>query len=42
MENKGNLDRAKAMFRCRGGVLRTRDAIKGGVHPRMLYPFLGG
>lgn len=30
-------DRAIDVFRRRGGVLRTRDAIAAGVHPRTLY-----
>ncbi len=32
-----NFDRAKAVFRSHSGVLRTRDAIKHGIHPRILY-----
>jgi predicted transcriptional regulator of viral defense system len=30
-------DAAKALFRGHGGVLRTRDALRLGVHPRTLY-----
>jgi predicted transcriptional regulator of viral defense system len=32
-----SFDRAKAVFRRYDGVLRTRDAIKYGIHPRILY-----
>jgi len=30
-------DRALAVFRRHGGVLRTSDALASGVHPRTLY-----
>src|SRR5690606_18503436 len=30
-------DRASDVFRRRGGVLRTREAIAAGIHPRTLY-----
>jgi predicted transcriptional regulator of viral defense system len=32
-----NLDKAKAIFRRHDGVLRTQEAIKYGIHPRVLY-----
>ncbi len=32
-----NLDKAKAVFRRHDGVLRTQEAIKYGIHPRILY-----
>ena len=37
MGHATNIDRAIAVFRCHDGVLRTRDAIKYGIHPRILY-----
>ena len=30
-------NKAVAVFRDRGGILRTREAINGGIHPRTLY-----
>jgi predicted transcriptional regulator of viral defense system len=32
-----NLDKAKTIFRRHDGVLRTQEAIKYGIHPRVLY-----
>jgi len=32
-----NRDRTKAVFRRHDGVLRTQEAIKYGIHPRVLY-----
>jgi predicted transcriptional regulator of viral defense system len=32
-----SIQRAKALFKAHGGIMRTRDTIKGGVHPRTLY-----
>ena len=29
--------KAKALFRRHGGILKTSDAIRAGIHPRMLY-----
>jgi hypothetical protein len=37
MGNAMNFDGAKAVFRSHGGVLRTRDVLKYGIHPRILY-----
>lgn len=31
------VQRAEDLFRQRGGILRTRDALRAGVHPRTLY-----
>lgn len=33
----GNFDNARAVFHNHGGILRTRDAIRLGVHPYTLY-----
>ena len=30
-------DKAKTLFRCHGGLLRTSEALRLGVHPRTLY-----
>ena len=30
-------DKAKALFRCHGGLLRTSEALRLGIHPRTLY-----
>jgi len=32
-----SIRRAERLFKANGGLLRTRDAIKAGVHPRTLY-----
>lgn len=31
------MQRAKKLFKASGGLIRTRDAMKAGVHPRTLY-----
>jgi len=31
------IDKAKALFRCHGGLLRTGEALRLGIHPRTLY-----
>ncbi len=36
------VDRVKSLFRERGGVLRTRDALRLGVNPRILYAMRDG
>ena len=28
---------AHVIFKARGGILRTREALKAGIHPRTLY-----
>ena len=30
-------DKAKTLFRCHGGLLRTSEALRFGIHPRTLY-----
>jgi predicted transcriptional regulator of viral defense system len=30
-------DKAKTLFRCHGGLLRTSEALRLGIHPRTLY-----
>lgn len=35
--SKGKIEQAKAIFRKHGGILRTSDALREGVHPRILY-----
>lgn len=37
MVNKEKTQRARAIFQEHGGMLRTRDAIRLGIHPRTLY-----
>lgn len=37
MVNKEKTQQARAIFQRHGGMLRTRDAIRLGVHPRTLY-----
>ncbi|HSI82421.1 MAG TPA: type IV toxin-antitoxin system AbiEi family antitoxin domain-containing protein [Candidatus Methylacidiphilales bacterium] len=32
-----SIQRAESLFKANGGMLRTRDAIRAGVHPRTLY-----
>lgn len=32
-----SIQRAKKLFKANGGIIRTRDALKAGVHPRALY-----
>lgn len=32
-----SIQRAERLFKANGGLIRTRDAIKAGVHPRTLY-----
>ncbi len=34
---KNSRERALAVFRQRGGMLRTKDALQAGIHPRTLY-----
>lgn len=34
---KDSLQRALAVFRERGGMLRTKEALRAGIHPRTLY-----
>ncbi|HLV01046.1 MAG TPA: type IV toxin-antitoxin system AbiEi family antitoxin domain-containing protein [Acidobacteriota bacterium] len=36
-EEKGRISRAKSVFRDHGGILRTSQAIREGIHPRTLY-----
>ena len=36
------ITKAVALFRRRGGILRTADAIKLGIHPRTLYAMRDG
>lgn len=31
------IDKAKALFRCHGGLLRTSEILRLGIHPRTLY-----
>ena len=35
--NRDALERALAIFRSQGGILRTKEAIEAGIHPRTLY-----
>ncbi|MDN5848921.1 MAG: type IV toxin-antitoxin system AbiEi family antitoxin domain-containing protein [Nitrococcus sp.] len=35
--HEGSIDAAIRLFRRHGGVLRTRDALRLGIHPRTLY-----
>lgn len=35
--SNGSRKRALAIFRQRGGILRTKDALRAGIHPRTLY-----
>jgi predicted transcriptional regulator of viral defense system len=35
--SKAKIEQAKALFRKHGGILRTTDALKEGIHPRTLY-----
>lgn len=35
--NNDAANRALAVFRKRGGILRTKDALREGIHPRTLY-----
>lgn len=35
--NKEKIERAKDVFKRHGGILRTTDVLKEGVHPRTLY-----
>jgi predicted transcriptional regulator of viral defense system len=37
MESAQAFEAAKSIFRKHGGTLRTRDAIRAGIHPRTLY-----
>lgn len=37
MSEPATLERTKALFRERGGTLRTGEAMEAGVHPRTLY-----
>jgi len=37
MANDENKHQAKSIFQKHGGMLRTRDAIRLGIHPRILY-----
>ncbi|HET6427592.1 MAG TPA: type IV toxin-antitoxin system AbiEi family antitoxin domain-containing protein [Phycisphaerae bacterium] len=37
MVNQDQKVRARAIFRRHGGILRTKDAIRLGIHPRTLY-----
>lgn len=37
MANKEKTQQARAVFHGHGGMLRTRDAIRLGIHPRTLY-----
>jgi len=32
-----SIQRAEWLFKANGGLIRTRDAIKAGVHPRTMY-----
>ncbi len=36
-KEEGVFDRAASVFREHGGVLRTMEAVRLGVHPRTLY-----
>lgn len=36
-KNREHFKKARAVFRRHGGVLRTREAIRSGIHPRTLY-----
>lgn len=36
-EKSRSIDAAVNLFRASGGILRTRDALKSGIHPRTLY-----
>jgi predicted transcriptional regulator of viral defense system len=35
--SKGKIEQAKDIFRKHGGILRTTEALKEGIHPRILY-----
>jgi predicted transcriptional regulator of viral defense system len=35
--SKEKIEKAKVVFRQHGGILRTADALKEGIHPRTLY-----
>lgn len=35
--NRDRIGKAREIFRSHGGVLRTRDALRLGIHPRTLY-----
>lgn len=35
--NRNRIGKAREIFRSHGGVLRTRDALRLGIHPRTLY-----
>jgi len=37
MVSKEKIDEARRIFHKNGGILRTRDAIHAGIHPRTLY-----
>jgi predicted transcriptional regulator of viral defense system len=37
MENTDRFEAARKIFRDRGGVLKTGDALSAGIHPRTLY-----
>ncbi len=37
METRNNLQQAEAIIRQRGGILRTSEALRLGIHPRTLY-----
>lgn len=35
--DEGSIDAAIRLFRCHGGVMRTSEALRLGIHPRTLY-----
>jgi len=39
-EKSSQFEKSKKIFKNNGGVLRTSDAIKAGIHPRTLYAML--
>jgi len=36
-QNQNTIEKAKKIFRDRGGMLKTGEALRAGIHPRILY-----